>query len=161
VYGRLCQACPRRSLRRRGRRPAERPAGLPPPCHHVLPEVPAGGADELAKSKRLTHLWRSVPCLDLDDHDTEFRAPDNNHRREVDNMNMKYKQPLNEESCESIEKLTLVIVDMKMKKDKKKKKKEKESLSTVAEKKRRRKVRRLARLPQQALRLMVSKLEAC
>jgi hypothetical protein len=126
VYGRLCQACPRRSLRRRGRRPAERPAGLPPPCHHVLPEGPAGGADELAKSKRLTHLWRSVPCLDLDDHDTEFRAPDNNHRREVDNMNMKqymYKQPLNEESSESIEKLTLVIVDMKMKKDKKKKKK--------------------------------------
>jgi hypothetical protein len=60
-------------------------------------------------SKRLTHLWRSVPCLDLDDHDTEFRAPDNNHRREVDNMNMKqymYKQPLNEESIESIEKLT-------------------------------------------------------
>jgi hypothetical protein len=66
--GRLWQArLQRRSpWRRRRRRPAERPAGLPPPCHHVLHEDPAGGADE-----RWTHLWRSVPCLD---HDTEFRA---------------------------------------------------------------------------------------
>ncbi|CAN6372812.1 unnamed protein product [Urochloa humidicola] len=57
---------------RRRPRPAERPAGLPPPRHHVLPQGPAGGADPCVLSTRWRDLWRSVPCLNIDL--AEFRA---------------------------------------------------------------------------------------
>ncbi|CAD6256437.1 unnamed protein product [Miscanthus lutarioriparius] len=56
-----------------GPRPAERSTRLPPPHHHVLPSLKARQAVQTCVlSTRWRHLWRSVPCLDVDI--VEFRT---------------------------------------------------------------------------------------
>ncbi|XP_066334138.1 MEIOTIC F-BOX protein MOF-like [Miscanthus floridulus] len=59
---------PRRWRKLGGRpRPAERTTRLPPPHHHVLPSLKARQAVQTCVlSTRWRHLWRSVPCLDVD-----------------------------------------------------------------------------------------------
>jgi hypothetical protein len=74
--------------------------------------------------------------------------------KDLDSMTLKqyldmYKQPLNEESMEAIEKLTEVVVDKKSKKDKKKKKKKKkkgkEGLNSAAKKQEKKKGKKVSK----------------